>query len=566
MLRAVVAATRSHTIYRYSSRSIQPLLPRQTLPGFSSAFSTRSCDMSATQSSSVAASSGAAKAPSAATKEPVDISLLINQIFDAVSYSKGASVLRMLSKIVGEDVFLKGVSIYLKKLSYGNSVTADLWNGIAQSSGKDVPRIMKNWVLAQGFPVLTVTEGTDSITVRQNRFLATGDVKPEEDETLWYVPLAIKSSQGVDMEAVLDEKREAEFPLKGAKDSIWKLNANTIGVYRVAYSPERLAKLGKEAANKNGVFSLEDRVGLISDAFTLAKAGFGKTSGGLDLLKGFNLGEDRYLANLGAATHTGSLSSVWWEQPKEVRDAIDAFRADLFGPAVKKLGFDFKPDDSPELKQLRSTVIGAAAAASDEYTLSEIKRRVAPLVESGDESLIHPDIFRTCIAQAVKHGGEKEWETARRLYRKPPTPTHKIAALLALGATKDEKLIKRTFDWVFTGDEIKTQDYMYPILALSSNASTRRQLREAVQERHAELVKRFDGNFSLGRIIEYSINSFSSKEDLTAIEKFFADKDNSKYASALKQALDAVRANTSWVSRDAEDVKQWLSKAGYLKA
>ncbi|CAO1632621.1 unnamed protein product [Parajaminaea phylloscopi] len=500
------------------------------------------------------------------SSESGDLESAINQIFDAVSYSKGASVLRMLSKLVGEDVFLKGVSIYLKKLAYGNSVTADLWNGIRESSGKDVPRIMKNWILQQGFPVLTVTEEADSIKVRQNRFLTTGDVKPEEDETLWYIPLAIKNSQGVDMDAVLDEKREAEFPVKDAKNSIWKLNGNTIGVYRVAYTPERLAKLGKEAANKNGVFSLEDRVGLISDAFTLAKAGFGKTSGGLDLLKGFNLGEDRYLANLGAATHTGSMSSVWWEQPKEVRDAIDAFRADLFGPAVKKLGFDFAEDDSPDLRQLRTTVIGAAAAAGDEYTLQEIKRRVAPLVESGDESLIHPDILRTCITHAVKHGGVKEWEAVLALYRKAPTPTHKIAALLALGATKDEELIKRTFEWVFDGDEVKTQDYMYPIMALSSNVATRRQLRDTVLERHAALVKRFEGNFSLGRIIEYSINSFTSKEDLSAIEAFFADKDNSKYASSLKQALDAVRANTSWVSRDAEDVKQWLAKAGYLKA
>lgn len=496
--------------------------------------------------------------------ETGDLETSINQVFDSISYSKGASVLRMLSKLVGEDVFLKGVSIYLKKLAYGNSVTADLWNGISEASGKDVPRIMRNWVLEQGFPVLTVSEGTDSIQVRQNRFLTTGDVKPEEDKTLWYVPLAVKTSSGVDVDAVLNEQRETEYPLKGAKDSVWKLNADTIGVYRVAYSPSHLAKLGKEAANKSGLFSLEDRVGLISDAFTLAKAGYGKTSGGLSLLKGFNLGEDRYLANLGAATHTSSLASVWWEQPQEVRDAIDAFRADLFGPAVKKLGFDFKKDDSPDLKQLRATVIGAAAAAGHKETLDEIKRRFAPVVEKGDESLIHPDIFRTCIMQSVKHGGEKEYEAALSLYRKPPTPTHKIAALMALGTTRDPTLIQRTFDWVFKGDEVKTQDFMYPILALSSNVATRRQLRSTVEEHHAALVKRFEGNFSLGRIMEYSISSFSSDEDLKAIEAFFSDKNNGTYISSLKQALDAVRANAAWVKRDAEDVKQWLKQAGYL--
>jgi hypothetical protein len=53
----------------------------------------------------------------------------------------------MLSNYVGEDVFLKGVSIYLKDHLYGNSVTNDLWSGIAKASGTDVPKMMNNWVM-----------------------------------------------------------------------------------------------------------------------------------------------------------------------------------------------------------------------------------------------------------------------------------------------------------------------------------------------------------------------------------------------------------------------------------
>ena len=41
----------------------------------------------------------------------------------------------MLSVYVGEDKFLKGVSIYLKKHLYANSVTQDLWEGIQEASG-----------------------------------------------------------------------------------------------------------------------------------------------------------------------------------------------------------------------------------------------------------------------------------------------------------------------------------------------------------------------------------------------------------------------------------------------
>ena len=41
----------------------------------------------------------------------------------------------MLSDYVGEEKFLKGVSIYLKKHLFANSVTRDLWEGIQEASG-----------------------------------------------------------------------------------------------------------------------------------------------------------------------------------------------------------------------------------------------------------------------------------------------------------------------------------------------------------------------------------------------------------------------------------------------
>lgn len=46
--------------------------------------------------------------------------LEVDQIFDHISYLKGSSVIRMLSSHLGQDVFIKGVSDYLKKHAYGN--------------------------------------------------------------------------------------------------------------------------------------------------------------------------------------------------------------------------------------------------------------------------------------------------------------------------------------------------------------------------------------------------------------------------------------------------------------
>lgn len=52
---------------------------------------------------------------------PVKDVLEVDQIFDAISYLKGSSVIRMLSNHLGVESFLSGVSAYLKKHQYGSS-------------------------------------------------------------------------------------------------------------------------------------------------------------------------------------------------------------------------------------------------------------------------------------------------------------------------------------------------------------------------------------------------------------------------------------------------------------
>lgn len=246
------------------------------------------------------------------------------------------TVLRMLSEYVGEDKFLKGVSIYLKNHLYANSEPVDLWNGIAEATGIDVAKMMDNWVWKIGFPVITVKEQDGKIHLRQDRFLASGDPTEEENQTLWYtdhhselkldccsqysvfnryIPLSVLSTDAsgktsVDRTAVLQE-REITLDIDIKKP--WKLNAGTSGVctysinlsigscirlltrntlVRVAYEPERLKRLGEWAAQKDSVFSLEDRMGLVSDAMVLAQSGAGKTSAALDLIASLHKEEE----------------------------------------------------------------------------------------------------------------------------------------------------------------------------------------------------------------------------------------------------------------------------------
>ena len=74
----------------------------------------------------------------------------------------------MLSNYVGEEKFLKGVSLYLKKKLFANSKTHDLWEGIETATGLDIPDLMENWITkvrlygTRGWPVLfTIVRPSD---------------------------------------------------------------------------------------------------------------------------------------------------------------------------------------------------------------------------------------------------------------------------------------------------------------------------------------------------------------------------------------------------------------------
>ncbi|KAF9533368.1 leucyl aminopeptidase [Crepidotus variabilis] len=481
----------------------------------------------------------------------------INEIFDALSYSKAASVLRMLSAYIGEDTFLKGVSIYLKKRLFGNSVTTDLWEGISTSSGRNITELMENWITKIGFPVLSVTEDDKGIFVRQDRFLETGAAEDKENETIWNVPLGIVTDKDgkrfVDHSPLLSE-RATHINLDTSKP--FKLNAGTSGVYRVLYTPERLAVIATEAAKEHSIFSLDDKLGLVHDSFALAKAGLAKVSSALTLVDLWK-NEKEYLVWSGIGESIAALNSTFWESPETVDD-LNALRRTLFSPLVKQLGYDYPAKESPDTRLLRTLAISQAASAKDEGVIAEIQSRFKHFVETGDNSKIPADLQRAIFSTAVKHGGRSEWEAMVKLHDKPKTPQEKIAAIVSLCATQDDGLIKETFE--FIEKKARDQDVFYFFAGLAANFKARRALTDYFHQNYDALYKRFEGNFSLHYLVTYSSDYYSSTKDLKKIEDFFKDKDSSKYKLALAQALDGIRARAAFVDRSKEDLKEWLAK------
>lgn len=483
----------------------------------------------------------------------------INQIFDAISYSKGSCVLRMISKYLGEETFMEGIRRYLKKHAYGNTQTGDLWAALSDASGKDVEKVMDIWTKNVGYPVVTVTEDakTSSVHLEQNRFLRTADVKPDEDKTLFPVFLGLRTADGVDEELTLNG-REKSFPVKDL--DFFKLNADHSGIYRTSYSPERLQKLGEAA--KSGLLSVEDRAGMIADAGALAASGYQKTSGVLSLLQGFDT-ETEFVVWDELTARIASVRAAWIFEDEAVRNGLKAFQRDLVAAKSHALGWDFAPSDGHIAQQFKSLLFSCAALSGDSKTQEAAFSMFEKFV-AGDRAAIHPNLRAGVFAIVLSNGGDKEYDAVLHEFHTAKNSDERNTALRAIGRARAPHLIQRTLKLPLS-KEVKEQDIYLPLGGLRSHREGIVALWGWLKDNWEVIEKKLPPGLSmLGSVVSLCTSSFTDEKMVQEIEAFFKTRSTKGFDQSLAQSFDAVRSKSGWLGRDRGDVEAWLKEKKYL--
>ncbi len=107
---------------------------------------------------------------------------------DEITYFKGAAVVRMIDSYLGEEVFRRGVAVYLARFRYGNARGEDLWAALAAESGEPVTDVLQAWVERAGFPIVRVRAGPGRLLLEQSRFQFSDS---HRKATPWPIPLTL---------------------------------------------------------------------------------------------------------------------------------------------------------------------------------------------------------------------------------------------------------------------------------------------------------------------------------------------------------------------------------------
>ncbi len=112
-------------------------------------------------------------------------------VFDNVSYDKGACILHMLRNYVGDSAFFKSLHLYLTQHKYSNAEAQDLRLAFEEVTGRDLNWFFNQWYYGSGQPKLDIDYEYNASAKTAKVFM-----KQVQTGTVFRLPVAIDVYEG----------------------------------------------------------------------------------------------------------------------------------------------------------------------------------------------------------------------------------------------------------------------------------------------------------------------------------------------------------------------------------
>src|SRR2546428_5973318 len=465
---------------------------------------------------------GALERDSLVNTHPIEVKVNspseIEEIFDDISYGKGASIIRMLEAYAGEDHFMRGVRSYLERYKFSNAAGNDLWNQIEQASKTRVKAMMNDWIRKPGDPVINVKLDGKKLIIRQQRFLLNGSSEPSN----WPVPLTLKIN-GKEQKLLM-ERSEESIAVPDRVDSL-KLNLEQTGFYRVYYD-------GLYDRVWRSDMSPVDRYGIVSDAYAFTIQGKMDFSQYLALIDRF-MNEQEYLPAFEVSDQLSSLYTI----TRRVEETSRRFhRTQLRMLANRK-------DENSVV--LRGSMASRLALIDMEYA-RELESRF------NDYEGAEPDMKQAMVVAHAQASGD--FESLLKNYKNRPSEEEKSRFLVGLTSFSQPSLNSRAMDLASSG-EVKKQHVGTLLGSAARNPDARDGTWSWITEKFEWLRNIYEGTGVLSRYLTYvlPILGIDRPEEVT---RFFAQHKAPETTKGVEAGLEKLRINQVFLKRIGPSEKQ----------
>ncbi len=452
--------------------------------------------------------SGAMLRDSLSTTHPIEAHVKspeeIEQIFDDISYGKGASILRMIEGYMGKEAFQKGIQNYLQKYKFSNAEGQDFWNSLQEASGLPIADVVKDWITKRGYPAVKVeVEGT-KIRLYQERFSLT----PLNENTTYLIPLTLE----VNGKRITQLMKEQSMTIDvGSEVKSLKVNLDRVGFYRVEYDNLDLFL----NANPNHY----ERWGLLDDYYNLLLAGRISYEVYENAVKEL-MNDDNYLV---VDEIRGQLFFLWTVNPSKYTLITDFLELQL-------------PKWSKRTDDLSQRVYGNLLR-SFAYVDDRFAQGLSISFDNYDS--LNPNLKEAvAIAYAITQG-ENGYDELLRKYREEKFDEEKQRILNAMLSFREPYLVVNTLSLALNG-EIKRQDTARIIPLASANPYSRFAVWRWTKTYMEFLRSIYAGTGILGRSFRGAIPYLGL--NIPEVEEYFTSNKFPEMEVEIKSALEILKA------------------------
>uniref|UniRef100_A0A668A4Z3 Aminopeptidase n=1 Tax=Myripristis murdjan TaxID=586833 RepID=A0A668A4Z3_9TELE len=488
----------------------------------------------------------------------------ITEQFDAISYSKGAAVLRMLSDFLSEPVFVQGLSVcFYRFLCTYLYMLKHFDKGV--SLPRTVDDIMKRWVLQMGFPVVTIDTTTGAVS--QEHFLLdadSSDVVTSPFNYEWLIPVRWMRSGEMQADLWWLMERTGMESYKCGCD--WVLaNINVTGYYRVNYDLANWERLLAQLDTQHQVIPLINRAQLVDDAFNLARAKLLPTT--------LALGSTSYLsAEREYMPWQSALDNMHYYYLMLDRTDVYQPMQDYMKRLVMPLFLYFKnmtsnwthaPDrHTDQYNQVNALRMACSTGGAECQNLTTTWFK--QWMDNPQHNLIHPNLRSTVYCSAMAAGGAAEWEFAWFQFKKTSVATEASKLMSALACTNSQELLKRYLSYTLQPEMIRKQDATSVIVSVAGNREGQELAWAFVREHWKYMFTQYGvGSFSFASLINGVTMRFSTSAELQQLREFERENGAAGFGSAtlaVQQALERTTANIKWLQQNKQEVLDWFSR------
>ncbi|KAF6722116.1 Aminopeptidase N [Oryzias melastigma] len=514
--------------------------------------------------------------PLSSKEEDIQKPEQISELFDAITYSKGASVLRMLSDFLTEEVFTRGLQSYLKEFAFGSTVYTDLWKHLqtaVQETGTDLPAnidaIMNTWVLQMGFPVVTI----DTVTgvVSQQHFLLDPDSvtpPPSPYNYEWIVPIRWMKTGAVQPPRWLQAKSETVNEMKTTGTDWVLANLNVVGYYRVNYDTANWNKLLNALSVDHLIIPVINRAQLVDDSFNLARAKIIPTVQALDTTK--YLDKERDYMPWKSAINNLDFFYLMFDRTEvygPMQTYLNSKVAPLFQYYKAQTGdwVNVPEGHLDQYNQVNAISMACKTGLAECTTL--VKGWFSDWMTTGTNR-IHANLRTTVYCNAIAAGGVAEWNFAWSKFEEATIAIEADKLRYALSCTKEPWLLNRYLEYTLDPAKIRKQDATSTIVYIAENVIGQSLAWDFIRARWSYIFNEYGGgSFSFSNLISGVTKRFSTEFELQQLRQFKEDNAAVGFGSgtlAVDQAIEKTQANIKWVGENKNNVLNWFESAFFL--